>query len=131
MEKQVDKFAGAKWDDISQAETVSKPLIDPGEGEPVVLRHFFFKSAIVPPGHKKPTKAQIFGQFKNLVFTNLWADGLKPREDAPVEVHSRREIKTLSKQLFAEMVGNGSDIVIQVLAERQKGVMMLDRPTIL
>lgn len=126
MEGQIEKQYA--WNDISQIETASKPIHDPGEGKAVLLRHFFFKAFPTPPGQRKPTKAELFGQFKNVIFTNLWADGLKPREDAPIEIHSRRKVKTLSKQLYAKMVEENADFVILCLAEPQRGIMLNEKP---
>lgn len=104
-------------------------ITDPGLGAPVILRHFFFKALTHPV---KPTKEQLVSQFKSLIETTLWADGLVPREDGRVEVHTSTYLKnTGNKALYQKMVKEKADFVIQVMAEPKKGILLHEKPTVL
>lgn len=106
--------------------TESIKVVDPGEGAPVVLRHFFFSAK---PAPQKPTKQQLVTEFKHLIETNLWADGLVPIESARVEVHTRGFIRKTSKALYRKMISEKADFVIIVMCEPKKGVLLNERPT--
>lgn len=111
-----------------EIQTDAVKIEDPGEGDAVVIRHFFFKA---PPGFGKtirPSKQQIFAEFKHLIATQLWADGLQPREDLHIEVHTRSYLKKVSKTIYQTMLKNGSDFVIMVPAEARKGVLLHEKP---
>ncbi len=114
------------WD-ATQAQTDSVPIIDPGVGKAVVLRHFFFKSQPVPKGYPKPDKLQILSQFKRLIEMSLWGDGLIIREDKPIEVHNVGKVKKISKTLYMKMKDEGADFVILCLASPRMGVSVVDK----
>lgn len=114
----------------NEVETEAVKVEDPGEGVAVVLRHFFFKKIPTPPGFREPTKAQLFAHYKKLIETNLWGDGLKPMEDKPIEIYSRKRAKTASKVLLSEMIKNNADFVIMLLATPRKGILLDQAPTI-
>lgn len=111
-----------------EIETDSVPIIDPGQGSAVVLRHFFFKAT---PAPNKPTKQQLFSQFRGLIEATLWGDGLVPRYDRNVEVHTRNGAKKVSKTLYNALVKNKADFVIMCLAEPRHGVQLHETPVIL
>lgn len=116
---------GATYD-ANQIETEAVRIEDPGEGDAVVLRHFFFK-AIPRPG-PKPTKQEIFDEHKQQITTMLWGDGLRPREDLRLEVHTRNYLKKVSPSLYAMMGKNHTDFVVVVPCEAQKGVLLHEKP---
>lgn len=106
--------------------TESVKIVDPGQGAPVVLRHFFFAAK---PAPIKPTKQQLVTEFKHLIQTQLWSDGLVPIESARVEVHTRGFIRKTSKALYAKMLQENSDFVIIVMCEPKKGMLLNETPT--
>ncbi len=108
------------WE-ATQIQTEGVRIEDPGEGAPVVLRHFFFSAMPWKPGTRKPTKRDLVSENKRLIETNLWADGLRPREDVRIECHTRNGAKKLSKVLHQKMIEHNADFVIQVLCEGAKG----------
>lgn len=114
----------------NEIETEAVKVEDPGEGVAVILRHYFFKKLPTVKGFREPTKAQLFAHYKKLIEANLWGDGLVPREDKKIEIHSRHKVKGISKALFVEMVKNNADFVIMLLAEPRKGVLLDHTPTI-
>jgi hypothetical protein len=128
MEGTINQTIDQNYNDISKVETEQVPIIDPGVGDAIVLRNFFFKAIPVPKGTPRPTKAQLFGQFQNMIFTQLWADGLRPIEERKVEIHTKAELKSLSKTLWAECIKSGADFVIMVMAAPRKGVRLDERP---
>lgn len=108
-------------------ETEGVRINDPGEGPPVVLRHFFFTAK---PGPVKPTKMQLFAENKRLIEATLWGDGLVPREDTKIEIHTSNGAKKVSQALYAKMKQVKADFVIMVLCEAKKGVMINEKPTL-
>ena len=90
-----------EWE-AQEIESEKFQMIDPGVGKEVVLRSFFFKSAPIPKGFPKPTKAQIVSHFKKLIETKLWQDGLAPLEHRVPQVTFLRELKK-GQQLRSKM----------------------------
>lgn len=111
----------------NQIETEAVRIEDPGQGEAVVLRHFFFKAK---PAPTKPTKQQLFSEYKMLIETTLWGDGLEPIPEAKVEVHTSNGAKKVSRALYKKMREVKADFVILVLCRARKGVMINERPLI-
>jgi hypothetical protein len=109
-----------------QIETETVRVEDPGEGPPIVLRHFFFAAK---PAPNKPTKQQLVTEFKHLIETTLWSDGLEPIQEARVEVHTRGYIRKTSKALYTKMVQEHADFVIIVMCRPKKGVFLNETPT--
>lgn len=93
---------------------------DPGEGDQRVIRHFFFKAN---PSQKHGSKQDIVRSFQRLIEVSLWGDGLQPVFDQPMELHNRKSVKKISKVLYQALVNSGADFVIQVLAEKRRGVI--------
>lgn len=114
--------------EVSHLQTDDVKIQDPGVGQAVVLRHFFFRSMPVPPGQVKPSKNEIFSQFKNLIRTNLWADGLTVLEDKHVQMYTKKSVRKVSKQIYAEMIDNNADFVIICMAVPSKGVLLHETP---
>ncbi len=114
----------------SQIETESIKIQDPGVGKEVILRHFFFKYVPVPKGTPNPTKQQIVAHYKKLIEMTLWGDGLIIREDKPLEVHTQKSAKKISKSLYAKMKSERADFVILCLAEPRRGVHVRETPNI-
>lgn len=117
-----------KWG-AHQIETQSDPLQDPGLGQGVVVRNFFFKSPPKIAGMIRPSKQQIIEGHKHIMGTMLWADGLQPLEDKAVRLYSRKEVK--SGMLKSKMTQEGADFVIMVLASPKGGVVLADTPQLL
>lgn len=111
-----------------QAQTDSVPIIDPGVGKAMVLRHFFFKQIPLEQGQKKPSKLELINHYKRLIEMTLWGDGLIIREDKPIELQTLQGAKKVSKTLYAEMVKAGADFVILLLATPRKGVVLRETP---
>ena len=111
-----------RWD-VNEIETEAVRINDPGVGEGRVLRHFFFKANPVDKDHRRATKADIINSYKKLIEMSLWSDGLVPSVDQPLELHTRRSVKSISKTLYLALVANHADFVIQVLAEPKQGLV--------
>ena len=122
--------SGWSLDDVNKIETEPVQIRDPGVGKEVILRHFFFKAPPLPPGERRPNKLELINQFKRLIETNLWGDGLIIREDKPIEVHTRQKAKQVSKSLYMKMQQEGADFVILVLAEPRMAQVVHDKPHI-
>lgn len=112
----------------NQISTEPIKLIDPGIGGAVVLRHFFFKAPILPKGAPRPDKQTVVSHFKRLIEMSLYGDGLKIREDKPIEVHTIQKAKKISKALYLKMKQEGADFVILCLASPRAGVSVIDKP---
>ncbi len=59
------------------------PLIDPGEGKPIILRDFRFRMV---PNFLIPTPQMLFNNHWPYIKDRLWADGLEANEDYPPRV---------------------------------------------
>ena len=108
-----------------QIETDAVAIHDPGEGDVVFIRHFFFAAK---PAPTKPTKQQLFAESKNLIATQLWADGLEPIDDMRIEVHTRGYLKKISPTLYKKMFKEKSDYVIMVPCRPKKGFLLHEKP---
>lgn len=107
----------------TKAQTETVQIKDPGAGKEIVLRHFFFKSSPLPKGTKQPTKLEIINHFKRLIEMSLWGDGLTIREDKPIELHTLKSVKKVSKSLYFKMREEGADFCILVLAQPRSVVL--------
>ncbi len=59
------------------------PLIDPGEGRPIILKDFRF---IMQPNILIPTNQMLFNSHWPYIKNILWAEGLEANEDHPPRV---------------------------------------------
>jgi hypothetical protein len=111
-----------------EAETEKIKIFDPGVGQENVLRHFFFKKSPMLARLPRPSKLDIVNQNRRLIETTLWADGLIIRYDKPLEVHTLKNAKKISKALYQEMLKNRADFVILCLAVPRAGVTVREQP---
>ncbi len=114
---------------VQQLEAHADPINDPGLGQGVVVRNFFFKSPPRQQGQTRPSKQDIIAGHKHIMGTMLWADGLVPLEDKAVRLYSKKEVK--SGMLKAKMLKEGADFVIMVLASPRSGVALAEKPQLL
>mgnify|MGYP001580350808 CR=1 FL=1 len=112
-----------------EIQTEGVRIIDPMEGDMVVLRHFFFAMKPQITGSPRPTKQQILGENKKLIEISLWSDGLEPKEGTPIEVSTKKQIRTISPTLYNAMVNNKADYVIQILCNKRKGLIWSNSST--
>lgn len=119
-----EQATGHSWD-AQELAVKSDPIKDPGQGNAVILRHYFIH--VSPAQLIRPSKHELFEGHKQKIELNLWADGLQPMEERAIEVHSLSGAKKLSKILYTEMVKNNATHVIQVLCQQKIGVR--GRPT--
>lgn len=63
-----------------EVEAQSDPLVDKGQGRPIILRYFEFKANPEVFKIEKPTKQQIFNHHAQQIKISLWKDGLEPVE---------------------------------------------------
>ncbi len=108
-----------------EAQTEAVPMIDPGIGDGVILRSFFFKAAPVPKGFRPPTKVQIISHYKKLIETMLWKDGMTALAHRSPVLNTYKETKR--GQLKMKMKDEGADFVIMVLAQARAGVTITDQ----
>lgn len=125
-ETQKTSIDDVTWD-ANTVQTEGVRIEDPGTGKPVILRHFFFKAK---PGPVKPTKMQLFSENKRLIETTLWGDGLVPREDRHIEIHTSNGARKVSKALYRKMREVGADFAILVLCEAKAGVLINETPSL-
>lgn len=72
----------------SEIETPAVPMVDGGEGKPVILREFRF---FMTPNALIPTNQMLFDSHWGYIKQKLWSDGLIANEDiAPRVVVGRR-----------------------------------------
>ena len=113
-----------QWD-TAQLQTESIPIIDPGVGEKMIVRSFFFKASPLPKGIPKPTKLEIINSYKRLLESTLWSDGLIPVMNADIKLYTKGEIKKYP-QLRKKFIQEKADFVIMLTAEARKGVNILE-----
>ena len=104
-------------------------IVDPGVGQEVIVRHFFFKSIPLLKGQSKPTKLELISHFKKLIEMSLWGDGLVIREDKPLELVELHIAKKNTPFLYKKMLEQSSDFVLLVLASPKAGLYAIEKPT--
>lgn len=115
----------------SHIQTDQVKIVDPGIGQGVVLRHFFYKAKPVFKDEKPVTKQDIFNENVKLIEINLWGDGLVIQDERRPEIHTRASAKKASKALYDAMVLNKADFVILVLAKPRRGQWFNERPKVI
>lgn len=93
-----------------EAEVHSDPLIDKGQGKPIVIRPFVFSKSDAF-NELNPSKQELFDSHKHQMQVFLWKDGLEPIEFIPPRV-------VVSKDTYT----------IYVTAQAKVGVPILETP---
>lgn len=112
-----------------QVETKSDPIRDPGTGQALIVRNFFFKAPPREKGKPTPSKREIIESQKHYMGMTLYGDGLSPLEDKAVKLYTKKELK--SGILKSKLIQEGADFVIVVVATPRQGVAVAERPNIL
>lgn len=113
-----EKFIGfqgkEKWEG-SQFQVESQPLIDPGAGQPRIIRTFMFKAnpefMVKNKGLKGINKQELFNNFWPMIEIELWKDGLVPDQEINPKI-------TFKKSHF----------FIQITCKARMGVVVVDTP---
>lgn len=112
------------WE-AQQLQTESVQIIDPGIGKEKIIRSYFFKAMELPKGAPKPTKLVIIESYKRLIGNMLWADGLEPVYDAPIQLYTKSEARKFP-QVRAKMLKEKADFVIMIQCEARRGQSILE-----
>lgn len=114
----------AKWD-VSEVATPTVRLNDPGVGDSLILRSFFFKALPRPKGMDMPKKQDIISSYKRLIDTRLWADGLVAADERPPVLYTLSELKK-NQALKKKMIDEHADFVIMLLTRPRSQQFVAD-----
>lgn len=123
-----EKFTGfkgkEKWEGANiQAE--STPLIDPGTGEPIIIRTFMFKFnpewIKKNKGVKNVNKQELFNNHWKFLQLELWKDGLTPNEGVEPKMTFKKGhyfIQLTCRARLGVMVADSPETLNKILARK-------------